>query len=77
MIPDLDNYRWDEIDSANSTGDYTDIQALFNKSKSLSNESFINIGRTLYIMILLLIGSYIFNHDATKLVLQPIEELLR
>lgn len=34
-----------------------------------------NVTRTLFIMILLLVGSLMFNSDANKLVLEPIERM--
>ncbi len=38
-------------------------------------QSIMNISRTIFIMILLLLGSIIFNSDANKLVLEPIERM--
>jgi hypothetical protein len=34
-----------------------------------------NISRTLFIMVLLLVGSMMFNADANRLVLEPIERM--
>lgn len=38
-------------------------------------QSVMNISRTLFIMFLLLVGSLMFNADANKLVLEPIERM--
>ena len=39
------------------------------------NDSIINIYRTVFIMALLTIGSIMFNQDANKLVLEPLETI--
>ena len=38
-------------------------------------ESLINIFRTIFVIILLTVGSYYFNKDARRLILDPIERI--
>jgi hypothetical protein len=39
-------------------------------------ESFFNLGIMIFILILLLLGSLMFSHDANKLVLKPVEKMI-
>jgi len=39
-------------------------------------ESVLNISRTLMVCVLLGLGSYWFNRDASKLVLEPLERMI-
>lgn len=44
-------------------------------TKNNKMQSIMNISRTVFIMILLLVGSMMFNADANRLVLEPIERM--
>jgi hypothetical protein len=65
--------RLDEYESF--TGDYEAVSIYDNRFYT-ENEGIVGIGRTLFICILLTIGSIYFTKDANVLVLQPIERMI-
>lgn len=71
---DITTYRYDEYDIAVSSYD-SNAQMIYSVVSTNKLLSVMNISRTLFIMILLLVGSLMFNSDANKLVLDPIERM--
>lgn len=49
--------------------------AVYDLRDSNKIESLINIFRTVFVIILLTVGSYYFNKDARRLILDPIERI--
>ena len=71
--PDIvSKYRIEEYDEFTS-GDYKAIYR--NRVEAVAN-AYINIGRTIFICILLTIGALFFSRDAEILVLNPIERMI-
>lgn len=53
-----------------------DTIAYFSKKSSSVREALLNIGKTLFVMLVLGIGAFIFTRDAENLVIQPIERMV-
>ena len=49
--------------------------AVYDLRNANQTESLINIFRTIFVIILLTVGSYYFNKDARRLILDPIERI--
>jgi hypothetical protein len=65
----------DDIDTI-SEGDYA-ILAVFDISKDFDLNSYLNIGRTVFVCIILSASAIFFSKDANELVLDPIENMLK
>ncbi len=66
--------RYDDTNSVVSKYD-TNATIVYLITETNKLQSIMNISRTIFIMILLLVGSMMFNADANKLVLEPIERM--
>ena len=53
-----------------------DFSAYYNNKSEAKANAYINIGRTIFICILLTIGALFFSRDAEILVLNPIERMI-
>ena len=65
----------DDIDTI-SEGDYA-IVVVFDISSDFDLNSYLNIGRTIFVCIILSTSAIFFSKDATELVLEPIENMLK
>ena len=74
--PALESLRPDEYRSATYTADGFEFIVAYSTRAALKAESIINIARTLFIVIILALGSILFTQDAQRLVLDPLERMI-
>lgn len=65
-----------ECDTGNASGCYESLAVLDIKWYSQFN-ALLNMLRTLFIVLILAVGVFVFNRDASNLVLVPIERMLK
>lgn len=70
--PYLKNLREDEREYFNDG----DMSAYYNNTSEAFAQAIINIGRTLFVCVLLSVGALYFSRDAEVLVLNPIERMI-
>ena len=69
--------RQDEYRSATFTAENGfEFIAAYSTRASFVAESIINIARTLFIVVILALGSILFTQDAQRLVLDPLERMI-
>ena len=70
-----DDYRVDDKEAFNGD-DAEEFKGEYSNRVVIFYESIIGISRTLFVCVLLGFGSWIFNRDASILVLQPLERMI-
>lgn len=74
---DISKYRPDEFTSFSlDAKNNFDFVIIYSTKSLIVAESIINLGRTVFVSVVLLIAAIYFQQDANKLVLNPIERML-
>lgn len=72
-MPDLDDLRNDEVDIYVSSGGNTFI---YDKSSGNILSAELNIGRTTFVCVLLVVATLLFSRDVEEHALEPLENMI-